>query len=420
MSRVPQPHSRWTSLLLMGAAAIVLAACGAQEAPQTMFNPSGSNSREIYNLFWPVFWMAIGVFVVVEGVLIYSLFRYRRRTADGIPLQIHGNTLVEITWTIIPALIVLFLAVLTFRTQALIERPADDPIRVEVIGHKWWWEFRYPDYENVTTANELHIPADRDVELFLTSGDVIHSFWVPRLAGKRDAIPGHVNRLVTQPLGEQSMLIRGQCAEFCGKTHAMMGFYVVVDSQENFDTWIEGQLQEARLPEGVEQAAAPTNQVAVAGQSDQLQQEEETPEPGLATTPEADLGGSLDITAEAVEEELPELQATAEAQIEDVEPTTLEARGYQLFAEKGCVGCHAIRGYPGAAQYSNRAPDLTHVGSREHIVAGWLENTPENMERWLRDPDEVKPDNLMSVQVYRGFLTEEEIDALTAYLQSLE
>jgi cytochrome c oxidase subunit 2 len=100
------------------------------------------------------------------------------------------------------------------------------------------------------------------------------------------------------------------------------------------------------------------------------------------------------------------------------EPTSLEAQGYQLFASKGCVGCHAITGYPGAV--SRVGPDLTHVGSRQHIVAGWLENTPENMARWLRDPNEVKPDNVMGTAIKLGTLQDNEIEALTAYLESLK
>jgi cytochrome c oxidase subunit 2 len=437
MSRVPKSRSRWVTLLAMAAAAMLLAACGAQEvpsageAPQTMFDPMGSHSREIYNLFFPIFWMAIGVFVVVEGVLIYSILHYRRRTSDGIPLQIHGNTPIEIAWTIIPALIVLFISVLTYRTQAIITQPPDEnPLRVEVIGHQWWWEFRYPDYNNFATANELHLPADRDVELYLTSADVIHSFWVPRLAGKTDNMPGHVNRLVTRPLTEQSMLVRGQCAEFCGKAHALMGFYVAVESQSEFEAWAQQQMAEAPVPAGVQQGAAAPNQVAQAGQLDQAapatqaeQPAQETPTTALQLeSPEeagvdATVAPHLEATAEAAEETAATAEATAEAET-DVEPTTLEARGYQLFADKACIGCHAIRGYPGAT--SNRGPDLTHVGSRSHIVAGWLENTPENMERWLRDPDEVKPGNLMAAQIKRGTLTQDEIEALTAYLQSLK
>jgi cytochrome c oxidase subunit 2 len=410
-------------MLVLMVGVLVLSGCSIiREPPQTMLAPVGSNSQQIYDLFNYVFVLAIVVFVVVEGVLIYSIMRYRRRTSDGIPLQIHGNTLIEIAWTIIPALIVLAISVVTFRTQALIERPteatnAGAPVRVEVIGHKWWWEFRYPEHGNIVTANELHIPADRDVELLVTSDDVIHSFWVPRLAGKRDAIPNHVNRIVTRPTGEQSMLLRGQCAEFCGKTHAMMGFYVKVDSQADFDAWVAQQVADAPVPVGVTQNAqgqAASNKVAQAALSDQVAQAEVTPE---ATEPARQDDTILQATADAALENAPEVQATAEAETTN-DLLTPEARGYNLFQEKQCVSCHVIQGYPGAV--GQNGPNLTHVGSREYIVAGWLENTPENMARWLRDPNEVKPENLMGAVIKRGTLNQEEIDALTAYLQSLE
>lgn len=426
----PKLRSRWVSVLVLSMVVLVLAGCSAATEPaQTIFAPSGSNSQAIYDLFFPVFWMAIGVFVVVEGVLLYSITRYRRRgTADGIPLQIHGNTLVELAWTIIPAIIVLFISVLTFRTQALIERPGEatangEPVRVEVIGHKWWWEFRYPDNGGIITANELHMPADRDVELFITSEDVIHSFWVPRLAGKRDALPNHVNRLITRPTSEQSMIIRGQCAEFCGKTHAMMGFHVVVQPQAEFDAWVAQQTADAPVPDGIaetpDQGQADGNDVASAGLSDQVAQEQPTTE-STDTAPDSEVSEDdtvLQTTAEAADERAAPARATSEAE-STVVADTPEARGYALFASKNCIGCHAIKGRPGAV---NRAgPDLSYVGSRQYIVAGWLENTEENMEAWLRNPDAVKPENAMAAVIKRGTLTEQEIDDLRAYLHSLQ
>jgi cytochrome c oxidase subunit 2 len=259
--------------------------------------------------------------------------------------------------------------------------------------------------------------------LFVTSSDVIHSFWVPRLAGKRDAIPNHVNRIITRPTSEQSMIIRGQCAEFCGKTHAMMGFHVVVQSQAEFDEWVEQQQADAPVPAGVIQPApeaqAGANEVALAGLSDQVAQEQPTTE-STDTAPESEVSEDdtmLQATAEGVDERAAPAQATAEAE-SDNDLSTPEARGYELFATKGCIGCHAIKGYPGAV---NRvAPDLTRVGSRQYIVAGWLENNEENMEAWLRNPDAVKPENLMAAVIKRGTLTEQEIDDLRAYLQSLK
>jgi cytochrome c oxidase subunit 2 len=185
----------------------------------------------------------------------------------------------------------------------------------------------------------------------------------------------------------EPILIRGQCAEFCGGTHAQMGMYAVVEPQASFDAWVQQQQAEAIVPAGVNQAAV-TPEVEV------------TVEP-IATTEEATPVPIPDVTGDA--------------------PPTAggpAAVGYGLFQSKGCIGCHAIAGYPGAA--GTLGPDLTHVGSRKHIVAGWLENTPDNMRRWLRNPNEVKPDNIMGQAIKEGTLTQEEIDALTTYLESLK
>ncbi len=387
MLLVSKRARRWSTPITLAVASLLLAGCGVTEAPQTMFDPQGDHSLEIRNLFTWILWLAIAVFVIVEGALVYSVFRFRRRTdSEGIPLQIHGNTTIEILWTVVPAIVVLVIAVLTFRTQAQITRPAEDPIRVTVVGHQWWWEFQYPDYDFIT-ANELHIPANRDVELSLQSADVIHSFWAPRLAGKTDVIPGHTNRLVFRPLDEGRALIRGQCAEFCGATHAMMGFYVVVEPEQDFEAWATRQQQAAPVPADLPQEAQQT------APEEQVAPEDE----GGATTEAAD---------------------TPVSAVQQEEQLSLEARGYQEFANAGCVGCHAINGYPGAE--SRVGPDLSYVGAREHIVAGWLLNTPDNMKRWLRDPNEVKPDNEMGKVIQRGTLTNEQIEALTAYLQSLK
>ena len=391
------------SLAVLTIAALLLTACGATTGPQSTFVERGYEAQEINKLFWPIFWMAMGVFVIVEGLLIWSVIRYRRKPEDGIPVQLHGNLPIEITWTIIPAVLVLIIAVLTFRTQAVLGRTPVDPIEITVVGHQWWWEFQYPE-QGIITANEVHIPADRDVLFTLRSADVIHSFWAPNLAGTTDAIPGHENKLVMRALDTQRILVRGHCKEFCGGTHAMMAFHVVVEPQAEFDNWIRQQQQDAPTPAGVAVAAtAPAVGATVAATVDATETTDDATGDEVAETTIA--------TAAAIAN-APET-ATAVAQ-----PTSLEAQGYQLFLSKGCVGCHAIQGYPGAV--ARLGPDLTHVGSREHIVAGWLDNTPENMQRWLRDPNEVKPDNVMGAAIKLGTLKENEINALTAYLLSLK
>lgn len=400
---------RLLSLATILTSTLLLASCGMTDAPQTTFVAQGDNARAILDLFRPIFWVGMAVFVIVEGLLIWSVIRYRRRPEDGIPLQIHGNTPIEIAWTVIPAIIVVGIATLTFRTQAQIADAPTDPIRVTVIGHQWWWEFEYPDY-GINTANELHIPANRDIEFRLESTDVIHSFWIPRLSGKTDAIPGHVN-VMTFRADETTgpILIRGQCAEFCGVTHAMMGMWAVVEPQASFDAWVAQQQQAAATPAGI----TPPASAAAVGATVEATVSANQQEPGATS-----VGNEVDATTAAT------VAATVTAAADETptpatnQPTSLEARGYELFASKGCVGCHAITGYPGAV--SRIGPNLTHIASRSHIVAGWLENTPENMQRWLRDPNDVKPGNVMGSVIKAGTLTEDEVQALTAYLESLQ
>ena len=187
--------------------AIVVAGCS--ESAQSTFDPKGPVADRQLSLFWLIFWMAAAVFIVVEGALLYSIFKYRRRSGqddDQLPEQIHGNTKLELTWTIIPFFLLLAIAVPTYITIADQHSPptgnklldmtgADNaPITVDVIGHQWWWEFRYPEL-GITTANQMHVPTNTVINMNLISTDVIHSFWVPKLGGKTDVIPGRDNTM---------------------------------------------------------------------------------------------------------------------------------------------------------------------------------------------------------------------------------
>jgi cytochrome c oxidase subunit 2 len=225
------------SIVAVMLAALVLSACG-ENLPATTTYPEGNHARRIYELLVPIFWVALAVFVVVEGLLIYSVVRFRQRPDSGIPTQIHGNTTIEIAWTIAPALILLVIAVLTFRTQAIQSEKPADALKIQVIGHQWWWEFRYPD-QNVVTASDLYIPVGRNVTLEMTGKDVIHSFWMPKLAGKTDTVPGHQNYLTF--MAEQPGVYRGLCAEFCGEQHAVMRFRVIAVPQDAFQGWLTQQ-----------------------------------------------------------------------------------------------------------------------------------------------------------------------------------
>ena len=174
------------------------------QAPQSVFAPAGPVARTQGALLSLTLYIAIGIFVVVGSILLYTVIRFRERPGDPIPKQIQGNTTLEVIWTVIPIVILTVIAVPTVRDSFnLASPPTDDVLEVRVIGHQWWWEFEYPQL-GLVTANELQIPVGKVVHLTLESNDVIHSFWVPRLAGKMDVVPNRVNRCGCKPTSPAS------------------------------------------------------------------------------------------------------------------------------------------------------------------------------------------------------------------------
>lgn len=337
--------------------ALLLSACG-QNLPASTLHPDGDYAQRVYDLMVPVFWAALAVFVVVEGVLLYSVWRFRQRSDnDAIPAQIHGNTRIEIMWTIAPALILLVIAVLTFRAQAVNATQPENAMKITVIGHQWWWEFRYED-KQIITANDVYIPVGQPVQFKMTSVDVIHNPWMPRLSGKTDAIPGAQNINYLSFTANQPGIYRGLCAEFCGEEHAVMRFRVVAVPQDVFDSWTQQHQQ-------------PVGPAIAAG-----------------TTDPARLGPG--------------------------DP----ARGEKAFLniKNLCVTCHAIGGYKEAVGVTG--PNLTYFGSRETIGAGALPNTAENLSRWLHNPGEIKPGNIMSSVIKPGTVSDQDIADIVAFLES--
>jgi cytochrome c oxidase subunit 2 len=337
--------SRWRVPVVL-LALLLVSACGGPFA-QSAMEPASEIAQRLQDLFEGIFWWAVAVFVLVEGALLFTILRFRagRSGEPAAPRHVHGNTILELVWTLAPAVVLVMIAVPTIALIWEVDQPTDDPnaLIVEVVGHQWWWEFRYPDFD-IVTANELHLPAGRTIDLRLTSADVIHSFWLPRLAGKRDVIPGRENDLwfVADSVGTYI----GQCAEFCGLSHALMKLEAVVETPADFETWVQAQ-----------SVAAPP---------------------------------------------LPETDPLA----------ALAEEGAAALMRTGCVACHRV---DGTQAQGILGPDLSHVGSRRTIAAGILENTAENMDRWLRDPTAVKPGSLMpDLQ-----LSDDDIRSLTAYLSSL-
>jgi cytochrome c oxidase subunit 2 len=221
------------------------------QSPTNIFAPAATPAHSIFDLSMLVLGVTLVIFLVVAGLLLYALIRFRSRPEDSDrePAQIYGSNQIEVSWTVIPILIVVTLFLATTRvilgTQA-IPKP-DSAINITVIGHQFWWEYRYPQL-GVVTANELHIPISDSAHptptyLTMSSADVSHSFWVPRLAGKTDVIPNKINTMWIDPA--QPGLYLGQCAQYCGTQHAKMLLRVYAQTPADFAAWVDQQRQPA-------------------------------------------------------------------------------------------------------------------------------------------------------------------------------
>ena len=303
-------------------------------ADVSIFSPASPQAGWIVDLAILTLAIIGIIFLVVEGILFYSIWMFRRRKSErtGEPAQVYGSEPIEIAWTAAPTMIVFFLVLVTTRTLWEVEatpvkpREGDQSLFVTVVGHQWWWEYRYDSYDGrelgFVTANELHIPTGvdgvaRPVHLTLQSGDVCHSYWVPRLGGKVDLIPGRTNLLsfeTTEP-----GLYLGQCAEYCGDQHANMLLRVVAEPPSEFEAWLANEAKDA-----VDDSAV--------------------------------------------------------------------AEGKATFLANSCVNCHRIAG---TAAEGIAAPDLTHLMSRETLASGQVPNTRSNLRKWVHDPQSIKPGVLM-------------------------
>lgn len=354
------------------ALALLLAACS-PNASQDTLQPKGPTAQAEKDLFVPVFWVAVGVFVIVQGGIVLMALKFRHRKGhDRMPRQIHGNTRLEIGWTILPALV---LAVVMVPTVSLIwdlaKQPSGDALRVTVQGFQWWWGFQYTDDDMkvsygdkgpITVADTLVVPAGREVYLTLESAggaarntdgtpdfQVIHSFWTPQLFGKQDVVPSRENHITFS--ADEPGTFTGQCAEFCGLQHGRMKFRVVALDQTQWEAWVANHKQPAA----------------------------EASDPLVSQGQKLFLG--------------------------------------QLSGERGsCTACHTIGGTEAA---STAAPNLTHFADPTHeCFAGcnWETGDIEALKAWLRDPNAVK----LGAKMPDYQLSEDEINALVAYLESLK
>ncbi len=380
--------NRLRHLALVALVGLVVAGC-AEDAPYDTLEPEGGPARDIDGLFNLVFYVGAAVFVfVMAAVLIVSL-RYRaRRGRDGqwdddgeLPEQVHGNTRLELGWTILPALILAVIAVPTLGTVFTLQDWADDAdVEIEVYGAQWWWEFRYPGTD-VVTANTIVFPAGEPIELTMTSYDVIHSFWIPALNGKRDVAPGRVHEWSLQ--ADEPGTYWGQCAEFCGLSHAYMRIRAVALAPDDYDRWLESQ------------------------------------------------GGTQPGDGPVADDSY--LETVRWQQTRGVDPEAAQ-RGWETFGQL-CSSCHVVRGQFEAAEggvaplVSGHAPDLTHLMTRTGFAANIYDlyeadgsvNVSE-LRNWVWDAPSMKamaPDDLRGMPSFTELLSREAVDDVVAYLMTL-
>jgi cytochrome c oxidase subunit 2 len=400
-------------------AALALAAVSCNEAhPNTTLVPHSDFGREIDFLWRRLLLLGTIVFVLVEAALIFIVIKYRRRENQPTPPQTHGSTKLEITWTLIPAVILVFIAVPTVRTIFITQaQAAPGSLNIDVTGHQWWWEFRYPEY-GVTTANEIYLPVGRTVNFRLRSADVIHSFWTPQLGGKRDVVTNRTNYLwYTPDSSTASSVWNGFCVEYCGASHANMRFRVFTVTPDQFASWVAGQKLPARFgavgpaaPTGGPNPQAPTQAASAPGglPPGYIFPREKIPDYAVPNAPvPADLKFTPGLTGNA-------------------------ARGKQVFSGAACIGCHSIAGNPVAMGVTG--PNLTHVGSRSTIAAGRYPNAAAYLALWIKNARKMKPEVLMptlgldendpvlkaKVTAATGGLTDQQIADIVAYLTALK
>jgi cytochrome c oxidase subunit 2 len=377
---------------------------------QSVMVPEGPVAESQLSLFYVTCWVTLVIFIVVGSILAYTTFKFKARTEaeeNAVPPeQGHGNPFIEVG---LIGASVLALAIIAFPTFKAIGFTYDVPeaekataLHVTATGYQWWFKFDYPTEQipgagNLTTGNELVIPAGRAVHVDLRSVDVMHSFWVPKLAGKVDMIPNRPNLLWLK--ADHAGYYWGQCAEFCGESHAVMRFRVIALEPAEYAKWLAQQKQPARDVAAAAETA-PKAQFA-----------------SLRTFKQNEIGFPVDDQLETSP-----LEAWRAKQFpEKDEDPALIARGKALFQAKTCIVCHTIRGIPSAVGV--RGPDLTHVGARTTIAAGLLENNAEQLQRWIHNPSLVKPGNKMWVEGYlvnHITLTSDDEVALVAFLRSLK
>ncbi|MBL9188702.1 MAG: cytochrome c oxidase subunit II [Opitutaceae bacterium] len=406
MPTLPSTIARYGRAAAALAGVLLLAGCDKinfwrMDGHQSTIVVDGPVAREQLDLFIITCWVSLVIFIVVGAVLAYATFKFRARSeADehaAPPEQSHGNPLIELSLIVASVLALVVIAIPTVKgiwnTYDVPEAERKDAYEVTATGYQWWFKFEYKSETAMSdskggktpliTANELVVPAGRAIRIHLRTYDVIHSFWVPKLGGKVDMIPNRANILYLK--ADKPGYFWGQCAEYCGDSHAVMRFRVIALDKKEFAEWLEQQAQLARTVAPAIAATAPRGQVAA-----------------LRKFRENEAG----ITAAYDTEPLKAWRAKQDP--EKNEDAALIAQGREVFKKNSCINCHTVRGHDGGGV---TGPDLTHFGSRTTLAGGLLENDATQLRRWIHDPLAVKPGNKM----HFGFVDKDGKSTMAGY-----
>ena len=425
---VLRPLSRVGSALAAALALLLLPGCNklhqvfSLSGPQSTMLSGGPVAKAQWDLFMITVYVTMFIFVVVGTVLAYAQIKFRAKSeadehAEAASEAGHGNPFVEIGLIAGSVALLVIIAIPTVRdiwyTYDVPEADKGSAIEVTATGYQWWFKFEYPSEmvklptggeAPLATGNELVVPAGTAVKVNLRTVDVIHSFWIPKLAGKVDMMPNRANHLWFK--ADKPGYYYGQCAEYCGESHAVMRFRVIALKPSDYAKWLENQKASARTATAESIAA-----------------EADVPHVQFASLKNVGPGSTLAGSAEFDADPFAfwqKMQSTDAG-----ENAAHIAAGRKLFSDKTCITCHTVRGHEGIGI---TGPELTHVGARSTIAAGVLENTPDRLHQWLTDPNYFKPGNKMYnggyIDVASGqhkfTLTDAEIDSIVAYLRSLK
>jgi cytochrome c oxidase subunit 2 len=402
VSRVKSSRRRILGTLVGIAASATLAGC-AQNAPQDTWEPKGPNAEMIHDLDNLVFPIAYVVGIIVLGLALYIFWKFKDRGQE-IPVQGHGKPYMEITLTVVPALILSVVGVFTFRTIFDLAETQDTEIIINVTGQQWWWEYDYPvqpEYginQPIVTSGQLVFPAGTKVLLRETSRDVIHSYWIPALNGKKDAVPGRVHLLRLE--ANEPGLYAGQCAEFCGLSHANMRMEAIALSKEDFATWVANQ-QKAYVPPaaGTVEAEGEAVYIAQCARCHQVNGLQDAQGKPIISAPDEYVysGAAPNLTALMTR-------------------NTFAGAMFDMVNQK----CRADVWGASSEEFGEAyLKGVTEDCLNQKDLRAWLRNAPE-MKPMYAEPNLLEP----SDGKYRGMpylaLSEDDIDKLVAYLLTLK